>query len=75
MEKSPTLKLTDLALTLYQMGDVKGARTIAKKLLQVDRERLAQLSHIDIDNTNFDVVMAELKQIEYLTKVSDYATK
>ena len=68
-------QLTELALTLYQMGDVKGARTIAKKLLQADRERLLQLSHIDIGIGNYHAVMAELEQIEYLTWIKENATK
>lgn len=65
----PTEQLTNTALLFMKLGKVEQARKIAVKLLKHDRERLAQLSHIDINDSNFNAVMAELNDFEQLIKV------
>jgi len=50
--------------------DLKNGRKIAQKLLRLTCERLQELSHIDIDASNYRDVMDEIDRIGNSTKVS-----
>lgn len=65
-----TEQLIDIALLFHKTGNIDQSRKIAIRLIEGHRERLRQLSTIDIDQTNYSAVMAELRQIEALTGIA-----
>jgi hypothetical protein len=59
-------KLIELAELFLSVGNITQARKIAQKLIQGHRDRLRLLARVEVTKENYDAVVSELSEIEYL---------
>jgi len=57
------IQIAELMIHYGDKGDLVNARKYAKKLIEIDSERLKQLARMDKDNIDYRAVMDEINEM------------
>ena len=61
-------QLTNLIEMFIKTGKLDKARELVRKLIAIDNQRIVELSRINVNSSNYEIVMKELRELYWLYK-------